>query len=202
MVAIIDYGLGNLASVQKALNALDIENIITSSSKIIKESSSIILPGVGSFSQGIKNLRERNLDQILYEEVIEKKKSFLGICLGMQLIFDKGNEPKPCKGLGWIPGEVRKIESYNNIKLPHLGWNVIRKKDDEDYHDKLANNFYFIHSYHVLPKNVSDIHSYVNYGKEIVASVKKENIFATQFHPEKSQLAGLEMIKSFFDGNA
>jgi len=202
MVAIIDYGLGNLASVQKALNALNLENIITSNSKRIKESSSIILPGVGSFTQGIKNLRERNLDEILYEEVMVKKKPFLGICLGMQLIFEKGNEPNPCKGLGWIPGEVRKINSKKNIKLPHLGWNAIRKKDDKEYQDKLINNYYFIHSYHVLPKNINDIHSYVHYGDEIVASVKKENIFATQFHPEKSQVAGLEMLKSFFDENA
>lgn len=202
MVTIIDYGLGNLASVQKALNALDIDNIITSSSNIIKESSSIILPGVGSFSQGIKNLRERNLEQILYEEVMVKKKPFLGICLGMQLIFDKGNEPKPCKGLGWISGEVKKIGSKSKIKLPHLGWNVIRKKDEKEYQDQLANNFYFIHSYHVSPNNINDIHSYVNYGEEIVASVKKENIFATQFHPEKSQEAGLKMLKSFFNENA
>jgi len=202
MVAIIDYGLGNIASVQKALNALNLENIITSNSKRIKESSSVILPGVGSFTQGIKNLREKNLDEILYEEVMEKKKPFLGICLGMQLIFEKGNEPNPCKGLGWISGEVRKINSKKNIKIPHLGWNVIRKNDDKEYQDQLANNYYFIHSYHVLPENINDIHSYVNYGEEIVASVKKENIFATQFHPEKSQVAGLEMLKNFFDGNA
>ena len=202
MVAIIDYGLGNLASVQKALNALNLENIITSNSKRIKESSSVILPGVGSFTQGIKNLREKKLDEILYEEVMVKKKPFLGICLGMQLILEKGNEPNPCKGLGWISGEVRKINSKKNIKLPHLGWNTIRKKDDKEYQDQLVNNYYFIHSYHVLPKNINDIHSYVHYGEEIVDSVKKENIFATQFHPEKSQVAGLEMLKSFFDENA
>lgn len=202
MVAIIDYGLGNLASVQKAINALNIESTITSDFEKIKDSSSIILPGVGSFSQGIKNLRERNLDKILLEQVIIKKKPFLGICLGMQLIFDKGNEPEPSIGLGWIPGEVRKINSKKNIKIPHLGWNVIRKKDDTEYQDQLANNYYFIHSYQALPKNINDIHSYVNYGDEIVAAVKKDNIFATQFHPEKSQSAGLSLLKSFFNGDA
>ena len=202
MVAIINYGMGNLASVQKAFNALNIESKITSNLQEIKKASSIVLPGVGSFSQGMKNLKGNNLVDILTEEVMVKKKPFLGICLGMQLIFDNGNEPEPCKGLGWISGEVKKINFQENIKLPHLGWNVIKKYDNEEYQDELINNFYFIHSYHVIPKNLDNIHSYVHYGSDFVASIKRDNIFATQFHPEKSQEAGLSLIKSYFNSYA
>ena len=202
MVAIIDYELGNLASVKKALDYLKIENVITSNLNDIKQSSSIILPGVGSFSQGMENLKKKNLISILNEEVIIKKKPFLGICLGMQLIFDKGYEPSECSGLGWISGEVVKIKNQINLKIPHLGWNTIKPSIGGPYVDSLRTNFYFIHSYHVRPKNKDVIDSYVNYGQDLVASIKNENIFATQFHPEKSQKAGLDLIKNFFSSNA
>ena len=202
MVAIIDYELGNLASVKKALDYLKIENVITSNLNDIKQSSSIILPGVGSFSQGMENLKKKNLISILNEEVIIKKKPFLGICLGMQLIFDKGYEPFECRGLGWISGEVVKIKNQINLKIPHLGWNTIKPSKGDSYVDSLQSNFYFIHSYHVRPKNKDVIDSYVNYGEDLVASIKNENIFATQFHPEKSQKAGLDLIKNFFPSNA
>ena len=202
MVVIIDYGMGNLASVKKAFDALNIENKITSNLQEIKHSSSIVLPGVGSFSQGMKNLKENNLVDTLTEEVMVKKKPFLGICLGMQLIFDKGNEPEPSIGLGWISGEVKKINFPENIKLPHLGWNVIKKSNKKEYKEELINNFYFIHSYHVIPENSNDIHNYVYYGTDLVASIKRDNIFATQFHPEKSQEAGLLLLKNYFNPHA
>ena len=201
MVAIIDYGLGNLISVKKALNFLEIPNLITFDKREIINSTSIILPGVGSFQQGMRNLRERGLIDILTNEVMVKKKKFLGICLGMQLIFETGTEPNFSNGLGWLKGKVEKIKT-KDLELPHLGWNNIKNSNSSNYEDTIESNFYFIHSYHVLPRNVSDIESYVFYGKDLISSIKKDNIFATQFHPEKSQKAGLNLLSKYFKNNA
>lgn len=201
MIAIIDYGMGNVASVQKALNFLNIKSIITNDHDVIRNSSSILLPGVGSFSQGMENLEQRGLVDLLTEEVLTTKKPFLGICLGMQLIFEKGNEPHECKGLGWIEGEVVKFE-LQNLNVPHMGWNNIEVKNDKYYKMLPTNDFYFIHSYHAVPTSKKDVSATVHYGFDVVASVQKDNIFATQFHPEKSQTAGLSILKNFFDLNA
>lgn len=198
MVVIIDYGMGNVSSVEKALNFLNIKNIISNDKNIIKNSSAILLPGVGSFSQGMNNLRELNLVDLLTDEVVNKKKPFLGICLGMQLIFEKGSEPHECDGLGWIKGEVKKLD-LDGLKIPHMGWNDIEVQNNKFY-SKINNfDFYFIHSYHVLPTFKSEIAATVNYGIDIVASIQKDNIFATQFHPEKSQQSGLCILKDFFE---
>jgi len=196
MVAIIDYGLGNLASVEKSLNYLNIKNIVTDDEAVINKSSSILLPGVGSFAQGMKNLKEKKLDLILKKEVIDKKKKFLGICLGMQLIFEKGYEPVLTEGLGWIKGEVKKIVS-KSLRVPHLGWNNVSFSPNS-FDDNIDSNYYFIHSYHAIPDNINLIDSYFVYGEKMVASVKSDNIYATQFHPEKSQEAGLNLLKKFF----
>jgi glutamine amidotransferase len=197
MVAIIDYGMGNVASVQKALNFLNIENIITSDHNEISASTAILLPGVGSFKQGMANLNERGLVELLTKEVIENKKKFLGICLGMQLIMDQGSEPEVTKGLGWISGEVIKFE-LENLAIPHMGWNSITNKNNKYFNNLDQSDFYFVHSYHVVPNDKSTIAATVNYGFEVVASLHNNNIFATQFHPEKSQNAGLELIKNYF----
>ena len=201
MVAIIDYGMGNVASVQKALNFLNIENVITDDHAVIQQADTILLPGVGSFLQGMKNLEERGLVALLTEEVIVKKKKFLGICLGMQLIMETGTEPFQCKGLGWIPGEVVKFE-LEDLNIPHMGWNNITVSNPTFYGAENTSDFYFIHSFHVVPKNKTDIAATVNYGFDVVASIQKDNIFATQFHPEKSQTAGLSLLKTFFNTNA
>lgn len=201
MVAIIDYGMGNVASVQKALNFLNVKSVITNEHSIIKDSTVILLPGVGSFAQGMENLKERNLVDLLTEEVLVNQKPFLGICLGMQLIMEKGNEPYECKGLGWIEGEVNKFELLD-LNIPHMGWNNIEVLNKKYYNNNENSDFYFIHSYHVKAKNDQDIAATVNYGFDVVASVQKDNIFATQFHPEKSQAAGLSLLKTFFDLNA
>ena len=201
MVAIIDYGMGNVASVQKALNFLNIKNVITNEHSVIKDSSVILLPGVGSFAQGMKNLEQRNLVELLTDEVLNKKKKFIGICLGMQLIFENGNEPYNCKGLAWIKGDVKRIE-VRNLSVPHMGWNNIDIVNNRYFKNIANSDFYFIHSYHVEPKNREDIAATVHYGTDLVASVQKENIFATQFHPEKSQNAGLSLLKTFFEENA
>lgn len=198
MVAIIDYGLGNLASVQKALNFLNVESKITYDLNDIKIASVILLPGVGSFAHGMNNLRERNLDTVLTEEVIGNKKKFLGICLGMQLIAETGSEPHESKGLGWIKGSVKKIES-NALRIPHMGWNNIKVQNKTYLKESNEKDFYFIHSYHFVPQETSVIAATVNYGCDLVAAVQQDNIFATQFHPEKSQQAGLELLKYFFE---
>jgi len=193
--------MGNVASVQKALNLLKVENIITADHEKIKGSDYIILPGVGSFMQGIKNLKEKELDVLLTEEVIKNGKKFLGICLGMQLIMENGTEPVSCKGLGWIKGTVIKFEE-GGLRIPHMGWNDISVLNYTYYAGLPSNDFYFIHSYHVVPENKELIAATVNYGRVVVASIQHNNIFATQFHPEKSQAAGLTVLKNFFDLNA
>lgn len=198
MVAIVDYGLGNLASVQKALNFLKIENKITADRNEIKSAGVILLPGVGSFAHGMQNLQERKLDVLLTDEVIGNKKKFIGICLGMQLIAENGTEPVVTPGLGWIKGTIKKIESVD-LRIPHMGWNNIEVVSPVYLKDLNNKDFYFIHSYHFVPDDPNVIAATVNYGNKLVAAVQYENIFATQFHPEKSQTAGLTLLKNFFE---
>ena len=198
MVAIIDYGMGNVASVQKALDLLQVKSVITAEHSQIRDAEYILLPGVGSFMQGMKNLSERGLDNLLTEEVILKKKKFMGICLGMQLIMEQGTEPVANPGLGWIKGSVNKFE-VADLRVPHMGWNDITVINDTFYKTIDKKDFYFIHSYHVVPENREVIAATVNYGFEVVASMQKDNIFTTQFHPEKSQTAGLAVLKSYFN---
>jgi glutamine amidotransferase len=201
MVAIIDYGMGNVASVQKALNLLSIKSSVTADPGLIRDSEYIVLPGVGSFMQGMKNLSERGLDTLLTDEVIGNKKKFLGICLGLQLIMEEGTEPVSCKGLGWIKGKVNRFEE-KNIRVPHMGWNNITVLNDMFYKDIATKDFYFIHSYHAVPDDKGVVAATVNYGFDVVASIQKDSIFATQFHPEKSQTAGLSVLKSYFGQHA
>ncbi len=201
MIAIIDYGLGNLASVQKALQFLGLENRITHDHDVISEADQIILPGVGSFMQGMQNLKDRGLDTVLNQEVIVKKKPILGICLGMQLIFETGTEPFLNNGLGWIKGSVVKFEDQG-LRIPHMGWNNIGIRKGHVFPEDIGENYYFIHSYHVVPEDETVIAATVNYGVDVVASIQYNNITATQFHPEKSQDAGLNFLKNYFSSNA
>jgi len=200
MVAIIDYNLGNLHSVKKAFKKLNIECKITSNIDDIKNSCMIVLPGVGSFCQGMENLISLNLDKVIYEEVKINKKPFLGICLGMQLIASFGNEPYRCKGLDLIEGEVVKMNS-SKFKIPHMGWNNVEAINSKYLNSQKKSDYYFIHSYHFVPKVESVISGLVNYGEQYVASIEYQNIFATQFHPEKSQSEGLSLIQKFVSIN-
>lgn len=201
MVAIVDYGLGNLASVKKALDFIGVSCCISDDHEVISDADCIILPGVGSFRQGMKNLKEKGLDILLTEEVIKKKKPFFGICLGMQLIFSRGTEPENSEGLGWIEGTVCRFKE-NGLRIPHMGWNSIKILNDSILHKDSINDVYFIHTYHAVPEDPNVIAATVAYGEEVVASVQKDNIFATQFHPEKSQTAGLSILKNYFLQNA
>jgi len=197
-VAIINYGMGNVASVEKAIKVLGFEVIITREHEEISAADVIILPGVGAFAQGMDNLKKFGLIEILNREVIQNKKPFLGICLGMQLIAAKGYEPIETPGLGWIDGEVVRIVEPDK-SIPHLGWNEITVRNHPFMQEFDQKDFYFIHSFHVKAVNSNDIAATVNYGNDYAAVIQKGNIFATQFHPEKSQTFGLALIKRFFE---
>ena len=201
MVAIIDYGMGNVLSVQKALSKIGIDSIVTADKEEINKCTHIILPGVGSFNRAMKNLRAKNLVSILREEVKENKKPFLGICLGMQLLADHGNEDGETEGLGFIEGSVKPIPLHD-LPIPHIGWNEVTIKSNKYFENVQDHNFYFVHSYYLDACNESDIAATVTYGCELTAAVEKDNIFGTQFHPEKSQQEGIEILKSFFKVNA
>jgi glutamine amidotransferase len=211
-IAVIDYGSGNLKSAAKALEAaanninLDSKIIVTSDPKIIKECKKIILPGQGSFRDcylGIKKIA--GLEDALNEFVLVKKRPIFGICVGMQLFGDIGYETQETRGFGWINGEVRKINNINKtLKLPHMGWNQIELKKDFVLFSNLKNksHMYFVHSYELITKEKDCIVATTNYGNSITVAVAKENIFGTQFHPEKSQKNGLIILENFLKWEA
>ena len=206
-IAIIDYESGNISSVinsfKKVSSNLNIEIKIevTSDSKTILSSDKIILPGQGSFKNCIKSLEKiEGLKDILNRFAIIEKKPLFGICVGMQMFADKGFEETETKGLGWISGNVKKINNKNNqFKLPHIGWNELSFNSDSKLFKgiKEKSHVYFVHSYKFIPDDEKFISSRTNYSEEIVASVEKENIFGTQFHPEKSDIIGLKVIENF-----
>ena len=207
LIAVIDYGSGNLKSAAKALEVVasninkNFKIVVTSDPKIIKQSGKIVLPGQGSFRDcylGIKRIS--GLDEALNEFVLEKKKPILGICVGMQLFAKTGYEFQETKGFGWIDAEVRKINNMNKkIKIPHMGWNEIEFKKDCFLFSGIQNksHFYFIHSYEFITKQKDCVVATTNYGNSIIISVEKENIVGTQFHPEKSQKNGLKILENF-----
>lgn len=197
MVAIIDYGMGNVASVQKALHFLKIDSKVTSNFEEINNSKYIILPGVGSFRQAMENLEKKELVSFLKQKVSEGK-PFLGICLGMQLLAERGHEDGLTDGLGFIEGDVIIIPK-TDLPVPHIGWNNITIKIPQYFDNLKDNNFYFVHSYFFNAKNINDISATVKYGNDLVAVVQKNNVFGTQFHPEKSQTSGLQVLKNFID---
>jgi len=206
-ITVIDYGSGNLKSAAKALEAaanninVDSKIIVTSNPEVIKKSNKVILPGQGSFRDcylGIKKIP--GMEDALNEFVLVKKKPIFGICVGMQLFAKIGYESQETKGFGWIDGIVRKINNINKtLKLPHMGWNQIEFKKDFVLFSGLENksHMYFVHSYELTTKQKDCIVATTNYGNSIVVAVAKENIFGTQFHPEKSQKNGLKILENF-----
>jgi len=200
-VAIVDYDMGNVSSVQKALQAIGVENVLSKDPEVIARSQYIILPGVGAFAQGMENIRNAGLERILTHEVMEKKKPFLAICIGLQLLASEGTEPVSTQGLGWIEGKVIKIEELDK-RIPHLGCNELQAEKDGFFAEFDQKDFYFIHSYHFEVKDQTCIAARVHYGGDYVAAIQKDNIYATQFHPEKSQANGLRLIEKFIRENA
>jgi len=206
-ITVIDYGSGNLKSAAKALEtaANNINSsqkvVVTSDPKIIKQSDKIVLPGQGSFRDcylGIQKIP--GLNEALNEFVLVKKKPIFGICVGMQLFAKTGYESQQTKGFGWIDGEVRKINNINKtLKLPHMGWNQIEFKKNFNFFSnlKINSHMYFIHSYELIVNQKDCVVATANYGNKITAAIAKDNIFGTQFHPEKSQKNGLIILENF-----
>ena len=199
-VSIIDYGMGNLRSVANAFASFDCDINITQNPKDLYQASHIVLPGVGAFGDGIKNLQSGGWIEVLEAEVISKGKPFLGICLGMQLLATIGTEYGLHQGLNWIPGTVNRLQvNDDSIRVPHIGWNDVNfLKKDHLYKYLLDSQvFYFVHSYIFDVEDQSVISGLTNYGSNFIASLEKDNIYATQFHPEKSQNVGIEVLKNF-----
>ena len=206
-IVIVDYGSGNIRSVINSFKIvcsnLNIETKIevTSNIKIIASSDKIILPGQGSFKSCMDSLLKiKDLKEILHDAVIIRKKPLFGICVGMQMFADNGFEEIKTKGLAWISGKVSKIDNQNNkFKLPHIGWNEISIiKESKIFKDiKNKSHMYFVHSYEFIPEDKNVISATTDYSSNIVCSVEKENIFGTQFHPEKSDKIGLQIIENF-----
>ena len=196
MIGIIDYGIGNLASVEKALNKNGFTTIISDDTLVLDKCKGYILPGVGAFADGMKALHERNIINFL-EKVVADNKPLLGICLGMQLLFESGEEDGHNKGLGFLKGTVEKIRT--GYKIPHMGWNNICIKKHSILLDCFNNNeaFYFVHSYQGYPDNNDDVIATCEYGQTISAIVAYNNVFGIQFHPEKSSDKGLIILNNF-----
>lgn len=204
-IIIIDYHLGNLYSVKNAFKKLNLDISISSNEDKIQNADALILPGVGAFKEAMTNLEKYNLINVIKNFIISGK-PFMGVCLGLQLLFEESNEFENSKGLGIIKGKVSKLtfDSVNNIKIPHIGWNSIYKRNINDWNNtplqdlKNGTDMYFVHSYHVKPLDESIISSYTNYNDLIFASsIKKDNIFACQFHPEKSAKEGLDIYSNW-----
>lgn len=197
MIAIIDYGMGNLFSVEKAFVKLGAEVVVTRSPEVILSADKVVLPGVGAFGDCMSNLTEYGLTDVI-REVIAKGTPFLGICLGLQMLFDGSEEDPGVKGLGIFPGMVRKIIAPA-LKIPHMGWNSLQISSDSQLFDKLSAEpyVYFVHSYHAVPEDATVITAITDYGGPVTAAVGRGNIQAVQFHPEKSGTVGLAMLANF-----
>ena len=203
MITIIDYGLGNLRSIQKAFEILQIPVKISSNADEILKAEKLILPGVGHFEKGINNLQNSGLFSTLNEAVSVKEISILGICLGMQLMTEYSEEGN-VEGFGWIKGKTKKFSfKSNELKIPHMGWNNLTFRKNDPFYDGIDRDdfFYFVHSYYVSCDDEFDILSETNYGNNFVSSFRKNNIYGCQFHPEKSYRSGLTIIKNFVNGN-
>jgi len=201
MIAIVDYQMGNLGSVQKALEKVGHPATITGDPQQVAAAEKIILPGVGAFRDAIAELRRRELLGPI-KEAIEAGKPFLGICLGLQLLFDVSYEDGQYEGLGILPGEVKRFELPHEFKVPHMGWNQVRLRRRPPLFDGVDDNrhFYFVHSYYVVPRDESVIAGETDYHRPFCSMVWRDNLVATQFHPEKSQADGLKLLKNFAAG--
>lgn len=203
-VAVIDYGMGNLHSVSKALETVGADVVITSKPADLRTADRIVLPGVGSFAEGMRQLHARGLSEALTNEVVREQKPFLGICLGMQLAASSGEEHGETLGLGWVDGKVLRLNSNDKrIKVPHMGWNDIRLTRESALFQGVrgALTFYFVHSYHFISSDKAVISAVCDHGGPFAAVIEKDNIHLVQFHPEKSQTLGLKILENFLTFN-
>ena len=209
LLTVVDYGVGNLRSIAKSIEKTNTDNSLNYSVKVssdvddVKKSDKIVLPGQGSFKAcktGIDNID--GLQEELNEQVLIKKKPIYGICAGMQLFATTGYEEERTAGLNWIPGEVIKLDlGLSKLKIPHMGWNELKVDNFSNVFKDIINkkHAYFIHSYEFIPKDKKNVSITTNYGKEVIAAVSFENIYGSQFHPEKSQNTGIEILTNFLN---
>ena len=205
MVGVIDYDAGNVKSVMKAVEKLGGEAVLTSDPKVLDQCTSLILPGVGSFGKAIENLKAKKLDEYIKKAVSRDGKLLLGICLGMQMLFDTSYEDGTWEGLHLIPGEVVRFGKANNPdwdeqnKIPHMGWNRLVENRPDAIGDGLAEGeyAYFVHSYYAVPENWEDVVYYADYSVSVPGVVRKKNVIGMQFHPEKSSETGMKLLRNF-----
>lgn len=200
MIAIIDYDAGNIKSVEKALLLLDQEVVITGGREEILKADKVILPGVGAFGDAMANLRKTGLDQVI-REVTGKGTPFLGICLGLQLLFERSGEAPGVGGLGILKGEILRIPDSEGLKIPHMGWNSLHLENDGRLFRGISEGayVYFVHSYYLKAADESIVKASTEYSTHIHASVEKDNVFACQFHPEKSSDVGIQILRNFVE---
>ena len=198
MVAIIDYDAGNIKSVEKAIQFLGEDVIVTRNPAEILNASGVILPGVGSFGDAMEKLHKYNLIPVIHE-VVERKIPFLGICLGLQLLFEKSDESPGVEGLGVLKGEIKRIPDKEGLKIPHIGWNSLKFPNEGRLYEGISEDsyVYFVHSYYLEAMENAIVVATTEYGINIHASVEKDNVFACQFHPEKSSSVGLKILENF-----
>ena len=200
MIAIIDYDAGNIKSVEKALLLLGQEVKITGDAQEILQADKVVLPGVGAFGDAMANLKKRGLDQVI-RQVAESGTPFLGICLGLQLLFERSDEAPGVEGRGILKGEIRKIPQQEGLKIPHIGWNSLHLEHNGRLFQgiKEGSYVYFVHSYYLRAEEEEIVKASTEYSTHIHASVEKGNVFACQFHPEKSSEVGLKILKNFVE---
>ena len=198
MIGIIDYDAGNIRSVEKALSYLGEKTVVSRNPETLKNEDKVILPGVGSFGQAMENLHRYELVPVI-RDMIEDGKPFLGICLGLQLLFESSEESPGAEGLGILKGKILKIPSSPGLKIPHMGWNSLQLQNNGRLFRNIPQDtyVYFVHSYYLQAQEPEIVKAVTGYGTEIHASVEKDNVFACQFHPEKSGKYGLEILKNF-----
>lgn len=198
MIAVIDYDMGNLRSVEKGLERVGARAEITRNPQRIAAAAGVVLPGVGAFSACMENLRRFGLVGPI-QEVVRRRRPFLGICLGLQLLFSESEEYGPQRGLDLFPGRVVGFRPENGLKVPHMGWNRIEKKKETPFLEGITEEdyLYFVHSYYVVPEDPSLIATTTTYGTSFVSSIATDHLFACQFHPEKSQAIGLRLLANF-----
>jgi glutamine amidotransferase len=199
MIAIIDYGMGNIHSVRKALEVLGGSTVVTNTPAVVRKAEKIVLPGVGAFGDAMKELQRTNMAEAVFES-IKDKKIFLGICLGMHLLFESSQESPQAKGLGVFKGSVRRFEPSASLKVPHMGWNQVKfKKSACPLFKGLETDaaVYFCHSYYPAPADSSSVAATTEYGTDFASILWQDNVYAMQFHPEKSQRSGLKLLENF-----
>jgi glutamine amidotransferase len=200
-IVIVDYGMGNLWSVRSALRYLGVEPVISDNASRIEKADLLLLPGVGSFRKAIQALKKKDLDKAIKESVLGRKRKILGICLGMQLFAERGMEDGDSDGLAFIPGSVERFtnQELGMLKVPHIGFNNVHSTAESILFRSIESpsDFYFVHSYRLLPGTVTGKLGICRYGVDFMAAYENENIFATQFHPEKSQTNGLILLRNF-----